>query len=58
MHVAWLVALEGLVGYRRLLGLEGVEVARSMAAQAPVQPGARDMGTDELPCHGQQVIQR
>ena len=29
-----------------------------MAAQAPVQSGARDMRTDELPCHGQQVIQR
>ena len=29
-----------------------------MAAQAPVQPGARDMTTDELPCNGQQVIQR
>ena len=40
VHIAWLVALEGLVGYRRRLGLEGVEVARSMAAQAPVQAGA------------------
>lgn len=58
VKVARLIALEGLVGYRRRLGLEGVEVARSMAAQAPVQPGARDMRTDELPCHGQQVIQR
>ena len=57
VHIAWLVALEGLVGYRRLLGFEGVEVARPMTAQAPVQARARDMGADELPCDGQQVIQ-
>ena len=36
VQVAWFVALEGLMGHRRLLGLEGVEVARSMAAQASV----------------------
>ena len=40
VHVAWLVAFEGLVRYRRFPGLEGVEVARSMAAQASVQTRA------------------
>lgn len=40
VHIAWLVALKGLVGYRRRLGLEGIEVVRCMAAQAPVQSGA------------------
>ena len=57
MQVAWLVALEGLVGYHRLLGLEGVEIARSMAAQAPVQARARDVRANELARDGQQVIQ-
>lgn len=58
VHIAWLAALEGLVGHHRLLGLEGGEVARVMAAQAPIRARARNIGTDEFPCHGQQVIQR
>lgn len=41
VHIAWLVALEGLVGHGRLTGLEVVEVACPMSAQAPVQAGAR-----------------
>ena len=40
VHIARLVALEGLVCYRRLLGFEGVEVARAMAAQTAVQARA------------------
>ena len=37
VHIAWLVALEGLVDHSRLLGLEGIEVASPMSAQASVQ---------------------
>jgi len=35
VHVAGLVALEGLVDNHRRLRLQGIEVARAMAAQAP-----------------------
>ena len=57
VHIARLVALERLVHRLWLLGLEGVEIARSMAAQAPIQTRARDMGTNELSGDRQQVIQ-
>ena len=42
--VARNVALECLVGLAERLRLEGIGVADAMAAQAPVQPRARDMG--------------
>ena len=57
VHIAWLVALEGLVSERRLLGLEGIEVAHPMTAQTPIQPRARDMRADEFSRDSQQVIQ-
>ena len=52
-----LVALEGLV---RLLwggGFEGIQVAHAVAAQAPVQPRARDIRAQEFARDGQQIIE-
>lgn len=57
VHVAGLVALVGLSDCCRLLGLDAVVVARSVAAQTPVQPGVRDIGTEKFPHDRQQVIQ-
>ena len=56
---ARLVVLEGL---ERLdlaldLGLKAFEVGDLMAAQATIEPRPRDLGVDELPGEGQQVIQ-
>lgn len=58
MHIARLVAVEGLVCNHWLLGFEGVEVARALAAQtAAVQARKCDMGANKLARDRQQVIQ-
>ena len=53
-----LVALEGFVGLLGCGGLQGVQVAHTMAAHAPVKSRARDIGTQELSRHRQQIIER
>ena len=58
VYIAGLVALEGLVGLSSRTGLEVVQVASPMSAQAPVQARARDIRAQELPRDGKQVIQR
>lgn len=57
MHKARLVALEGLVRFLGPLGLEGVQVAHAVTAQAAIEPRARDLWAEKLACDRQQVIQ-
>jgi len=49
---------EGFVGCRGGGGLEGVELAHTMAAQTAIQPRARGLAAEELAHHREQVIQR
>ena len=58
VQVAGLMGLEGLVGGLRGLGLEVAQVAHPVAAQAAVEPRARDVGVQELAHHREQVVQR
>ena len=57
MQVARLAALERLVQLAGRLGLEGLEVAYAVAAQAPVQSRARDIRAEKFTRDGQQIIQ-
>ncbi len=57
MHKARLVALEGLVRRLGLLGFQSIQVAHAVAAQAAIEPRARDGRAQEFTGDGQQVIQ-
>ncbi len=54
----------GLVGFEAamlgagILCLQIAQVAHVMPTQAAIQPRARDIRVQELPNHGQQIIQR
>ena len=53
-----LVTLEGLVGLLWSGRFEGIEIAYAVAAQAPVQPRARDSRAQKFARDGQQIIKR
>jgi hypothetical protein len=58
MHEPRLVGLEGFVPGLFGFGLHGLERTDAVAAQATVQPRARDVGRDEFAYHRQQIVQR
>ncbi len=66
VHVqeAWLVVPEGLErrfglsSISKRLGLKLSQIAYTVAAQAAIQPGTRDVWVDELAHHRDQVIER
>lgn len=58
VDVAGLISLEAAVLGPRRLGLQVTQVADTMSAKAAVEPRARDMRVQELPHHGEQVIER
>ena len=58
MQVSGLVGLEAAALRPPRLDLKIAQVAHAMPTQAAVQTGARDMRVQELPHHGQEVIER
>ncbi|BAO82883.1 hypothetical protein SMCB_0655 [Serpentinimonas maccroryi] len=58
VQVARLVALEALVGLTGRGGLEGIEVAHAVAAQAAVNARAAGFGAEKFARDGKQVVQR
>ena len=58
VQVAGFAGLEGAMRGLRLAGLQRLQVAHPMAAQAAVEPGARDVRVQELAHHGEKVVER
>jgi len=58
MHMAGLAGLEGPMRGPRCSGRQRAQVGHAMPPQAAVKPGARDMRVEELPHHGEQIVER
>lgn len=58
VDITGLASLESAVFRPGRLGLQVAQIAHTMPAKAAVEPRARDIRVQELPHHGQQVIER